>query len=216
MTLISQVGTGYSQGKPNATSEADVTAQFLPFWKNFVDLFDLQNRKLYITGESYAGMYCPYIAAAMLEQNDTAYFNVSGLMIYDPSVSYEVASQVAAVPFIGAHPSSFPFNDTYNKDLHNLSDACGYTEYIENALKFPPAGPFIGTPGLNHSSQSARGEATYDCEAFGAVFYGIAEMNPCFNIYQVGALCPLLWDVLGFPYSDFYLLVHPHFHRDIS
>lgn len=50
------VGTGYSQGTPNATGEADVAKQFLPFWKNFMDTFDLHGRKVYVTGESYAGV----------------------------------------------------------------------------------------------------------------------------------------------------------------
>jgi carboxypeptidase D len=49
------VGTGFTQGTPTATSEADVAAQFLGFWKNFVDTFSLQGRKVFITGESYAG-----------------------------------------------------------------------------------------------------------------------------------------------------------------
>lgn len=206
--LTPQVGTGYSQGKPNANSYVDVAAQFLPFWKRFVDLFDLHNCKTYITGESYAGMYCPYIAAAMLDQNDTAYFDISGLMIYDPSFQYDVASQVSTVPFVDAHPSHFPFNDTYNKFLHNLSDACGYTEYIENALTFPPAGPFIDTPGLSHSEKDPRGYATEDCDVYAALYYGIIDIDSCFNIYQVGALCPLLWDVLRFPYTDFYMYAH--------
>jgi carboxypeptidase D len=65
------VGTGFSQGVPTATSEADVAAQFLGFWENFVNTFALQGRKVYITGESYAGYYVPYIADAMLNKNDT-------------------------------------------------------------------------------------------------------------------------------------------------
>lgn len=48
------VSTGYSQGKPNATNEYDVADQFNAWWKNFVDTFDLHNRKVYIAGESYA------------------------------------------------------------------------------------------------------------------------------------------------------------------
>lgn len=50
-------GTGFSQkrGTPSATNELEVAAQFLGFWKNFVDTFGLHNRKIYITGESYAG-----------------------------------------------------------------------------------------------------------------------------------------------------------------
>lgn len=57
------VGTGFSQGTPTAQNEEDVADQFRGFWKNFVDLFALQDYKVYIVGESYAGMYVPYIAS---------------------------------------------------------------------------------------------------------------------------------------------------------
>ena len=47
-------GTGFSRvgtvGKPQ--NELDVAEQFLGFWKNFVSTFGLENRKVYITGES--------------------------------------------------------------------------------------------------------------------------------------------------------------------
>ncbi len=56
-------GTGYSKqlGTPPATNELEVAAQFLGFFKNFVDTFGLYNKKIYISGESYAGYYVPYI-----------------------------------------------------------------------------------------------------------------------------------------------------------
>lgn len=81
------VGTGFSQGVPSATSEADVASQFLGFFKNFVDTFALQGRKVYIAGESYAGYYVPYIADAMFNANDTEHFNIESILIYDPSTS---------------------------------------------------------------------------------------------------------------------------------
>lgn len=31
-----------------------------------------------MTGESYAGRYVPYISAAMLDQNDTEYYDMQG------------------------------------------------------------------------------------------------------------------------------------------
>ena len=65
------IGTGFSQGTPTATNEIDVAAQFLGFWENFVDTFGLQNRRVFITGESYAGFYVPYIADAMLNKEDS-------------------------------------------------------------------------------------------------------------------------------------------------
>jgi carboxypeptidase D len=49
-------------------SETDVASQFLGFWKNFMDTFAMEGYTIYITGESYAGYYMPYIADAMLNK----------------------------------------------------------------------------------------------------------------------------------------------------
>lgn len=50
-------GTGFSRVgvEGPAQNELDVAKQFLGFWKNFVDTFGLHGRKVFITGESYAG-----------------------------------------------------------------------------------------------------------------------------------------------------------------
>jgi len=81
------VGTGFTQGTPTATSEEMVAEQFLGFFRNFIDTFGLQGKKIYVTGESYAGLYVPYITDAMFNTNDTNYFDVQGSMIYDPVIS---------------------------------------------------------------------------------------------------------------------------------
>lgn len=201
MVFVDQpVGTGFSQGTPNATNEKDITDQFLPFWKNFMDLFNLHGRKLYITGESYAGQYCPYIAAAMIEQNDTTYFDVNGLLIYDPSIQPHVSIEASTLAFVESHKIDFPLNDTFTTFIQNRSEACGYDAYLENGLQFPPKGTFDNPPGVNYTDQYA----TEDCQVFDLVVDAINLINPCFDIYQVGQMCPLLWDVLGFP-STFYL-----------
>ncbi|KAF2753024.1 carboxypeptidase-like protein [Pseudovirgaria hyperparasitica] len=206
------VGTGYTQGTPNATNEVDVAAQFLPFWKNFMDLFDLHGRKIYVTGESYAGMYCPYIADAMIAENNTEYFNVEGLMIYDPSIGPDaITEQVPTLAFTEFHQNVFPFNESTVSTLKNISATCGYDDFMEQGLKFPPDGPFPSSPGLY-----ANGSFNPDCDIFDYAFSAIFEINPCFDIYQVGQLCPLLWDVLGFPYSGFYFppgVTEPYFNR---
>lgn len=72
------IGTGFTTGTVTAKNEFDVAKQFLGFWKNFVETFALQGYKIYITGSSYSGMYCPYIASAMLDTNDTQNYNVKG------------------------------------------------------------------------------------------------------------------------------------------
>jgi carboxypeptidase D len=102
------VGTGFSQGTPNATSSEDAAAQFLGFWRNFVDLFHLHHYRIFVTGESFAGQYVPYIADAMLEQENSELFNVSGIMMYDPSIGRpEVTKSIPIVAFTDQHRSRF-------------------------------------------------------------------------------------------------------------
>ncbi len=81
------IGTGFSQGTPTATNQAQTAADFLGFFKRFVDTFNLHNKKIFITGESYAGKYVPYIADAMFNKNDKTYYDVESILIYDPSTS---------------------------------------------------------------------------------------------------------------------------------
>ena len=63
-------------GTRTAHNEGGVARDFVGFYKNWEKLFGISNYKTYVTGESYAGRYVPYIAAEMLNQNDTTYFDV--------------------------------------------------------------------------------------------------------------------------------------------
>jgi carboxypeptidase D len=72
------VGVGFSIGDSNATSEEGIAEEFNEFFLNFQNIFGISNFKIYVTGESYAGRYVPYIASAMLDRKDPTHFNVSG------------------------------------------------------------------------------------------------------------------------------------------
>ena len=54
-----------------------------------METFGLTGRKVYLTGESYAGQYIPYISYYMLEAQDYDYFNVKGIQINDPSINHD-------------------------------------------------------------------------------------------------------------------------------
>lgn len=75
------VGTGFATGKPTATSQEEIAEDFIKFFKNFQEIFGIKNYKIYVTGESYAGRYVPYISAAMLDQNDTEYYDLKGELL---------------------------------------------------------------------------------------------------------------------------------------
>lgn len=184
------VGTGFSQGTADVTDEKGVASEFLGFWKNFVDTFGLQNRKIYVTGESYAGYYVPYIADAMLNSNDTAYYDVQSILIHDPSTSTEaVQQQIPAVAYVDYWAPLFSLNASFMNFLHDQADSCGYTSFLNEYLVYPPTGPLPDPP------MGAQ------CDLWDAIFSAESLINPCFDVYQIATTCPLLWDVLGFPGS---------------
>lgn len=91
MVWIDQpIGTGYSPHAPgaaeNIANEVQVAMEFAGFFKNFMTTFGLTKRDVYITGESYAGQYIPYIADYFLNQSNPEYYNVKGIQINDPSI----------------------------------------------------------------------------------------------------------------------------------
>jgi carboxypeptidase D len=141
------------------------------------------------------GMYCPYIASAMLDRKDTTYYNMSGMLIYDPVIGAdELATKMTAVPFSDYWKGLFPFNDSFVADIHKRHESCGYKAHIDKYLAYPPPGqqPVI------LASQNSTGGLRPECASlFDDVFNAVALVNPCFDIYAVTTTCPLLWDVLG-------------------
>ena len=192
------VGTGFSQGKSNATSQEEIAEEFLGFFKNFVDTFGLKNKKIYITGESYAGRYVPYIADAMLNKKNKEYYDARGIMIYDPSVAEDVIlEEIPAVPFVDQWSGLFNLNDSFTADIHKRAKECGYTDYMEKYLTFPPVSK-LPQPEKNGKSEG--------CGLWNDILNAVFLTNPCFDMYAIATTCPLLWDVLGFPGSFDYVV----------
>jgi carboxypeptidase D len=76
------IGTGFTVGTPTAKTEEEIALDFAGFFKNFQKAFGIKKFKIFVTGESYAGRYVPYISAAMLNQKDPNYFDVRGKSLW--------------------------------------------------------------------------------------------------------------------------------------
>ncbi|KAI0475720.1 carboxypeptidase [Xylariaceae sp. FL0804] len=193
MVYIDQpIGTGFSPNAKGApakiNNEEDVAELFAGFWKNFMTTFNMKGRKVYITGESYAGMYVPYIASYMLDQNNTDYYNVKGIQINDPSIGLDsVLEEVPAVPKLNQFSDVFSLNASFMAEINQRAEDCGYFDYMDKALTFPPEGKFAAP----NSSRS--------CSVWNDITTAAIYVNPCFNVYHLTDFCPFLWDVMGFP-----------------
>lgn len=165
----------------------------MKFFLNFQKTFGIKKFKIYVVGESYAGRYVPYISAAMIDQNNTDYFDLSGAMAYDPCIgSFDyVQEEVVAVPYLHANSAVLNINSSYLSYLDSLDDACVYSDFRNTYLQFPP-------PGLQPPVYFDY-ETDYTCDVFDLAINAALQVNPCYNIYRISDACPLQSDPLGFP-----------------
>ncbi|KAL2061428.1 hypothetical protein VTL71DRAFT_7701 [Oculimacula yallundae] len=187
------VGTGFSQGNIPVNNETDVAKHFMGFWKNFVDTFSIQGYKIYLTGESYAGAYIPYIASAMLDNGNKTYFNVTGVQLNDPFINtLDVIQHASAVPALEKYNNVIGLDSNTIDYFKSKADSCGYKSYhAQHTTTFPPSGPIPAAP--------SSGELN-ECQLLAQIYGAALVANPCFNVYHITDFCPLLDDQVGFPY----------------
>ncbi|WVQ72894.1 hypothetical protein IAR50_002455 [Cryptococcus sp. DSM 104548] len=189
------VGTGFSIGTPTATTQEETAQDFVKWFKNFQDTFGIRNYRIFVTGESYAGRYVPYISAAMVDEEDKSYYNLSGALVYDPCIGEfdYVQEEIPTYPFVEANNNLFNFNASVMAELKGLHESCGYKQYIDDYLVFPPKGQ------QPHLFFNYSDPANQTCDLLDIVNDLALQINPCFDIYEINLMCPIAWDVLGFP-----------------
>lgn len=177
------VGTGFS------IDEVDS----LNFFLNFEKIFGIKRFKIFVTGESYAGRYVPYISAAMLDKKDPDSFNLSGALMYDPVIGEYITTQeqVPTVPFVKENNNVLGLNDSFVAQLEELDVSCGYADFRKKYFTFPPSG--VQPPKFFNSTTDKH------CDVFNLAFDAAYAPNPCFNAYMLGTQCPILSDPLGYP-----------------
>ncbi|UNI23812.1 Carboxypeptidase D [Purpureocillium takamizusanense] len=200
------VGTGFAKGTPTVENEDDVARQFLGFWRNFIDTFGMQGYKVYIVAESYGGMFGPYISSHMLNANDTTYSNLQGLMIYDGLMFNQMVQYyVATENFLDESRVVMPLADKDMAYIRNLSESCGFRDYISTYLTFPPPRPAPIHPSWSEKGSDGAWKNKEGCDkVWDLAYHRMFELNPCFNVYSVGEGCPPLADPLTLetPYFD--------------
>lgn len=191
------VGLGFSTGNVTATSQEEIAQDFLGFFKNFQSIFGISNYKIYVTGESYAGRYVPYVSAAMLDKNDTTHFDLSGALMYDPCIAqYEyVGNAVPIVPFVQKNANLFNFNESFMAELERSYEFCGYRNFTSYFLNFPP----LAEQPILYDAFNNISAPGIECDLWSLVWETAFQANPCFNTYEISSTCPILSDPLAYP-----------------
>lgn len=170
------------------------------FWRNFVDVFGLHGWRVYIAAESYGGYYGPYISNHFIDANDTDHYNLAGLIIYDGAITAKtVHYRVPVLPYISRHAFEFALDDNTLSLARQISDECGFTEFYDRYLTFPPSGsqPVIDPvtnmlPNVTSITNVTCGETLIE-----TVLKGAFIANPCFNLYNILDHCPTAYTPLN-------------------
>jgi len=82
-------------------------------------------------------------------------------------------------------------------ELEQIHKECGYEEWLQKYLVFPPSGQQPPTF-FNFTANAS-------CDIFDLVFVEAFNLNPCFNPYEINEHCPIPYDTLGMPGSFNYV-----------
>ena len=113
-------GVGFSKtSNPRYLWKDDDTAEnLLAGVKDFFTVFtSLKNRPFYISGESYAGVYIPFLATHILEDTSTDKVNLKGVLIGNGLTDFDTDVERSMVEF-GFHHGMVS-TETYNKFKRN-------------------------------------------------------------------------------------------------
>ena len=135
------VGVGFTEGTPDIKGQEGLAKEFYGFLEQFFSTFkELQGKRLWITGESYAGKYIPYIANEVYSHSKGASgINLQGISINDPSFTTN---------WLGEEAPVFEFFEQYHKvmgvdsnsveQLRQEAKSLGVETYVSDNLHLPP------------------------------------------------------------------------------
>lgn len=189
------IGTGFTTGTIDAKSYRDIAAEFFSFLRNFYDTFPENKKKnLWITGESAAGEYIPYIADYIYSQQGASKasgIHLKGISINDPLfTSYFLGEDAATVPFVQTWYKELGLSDKFLDKFYEKAKSKGAYDYVEKNLVYPALEGGIAPP-FTTDDYSLWTDVVNEAETI---------FNGTFNVYNVKESAPME-DPMGFPPS---------------
>ncbi|KAI7955398.1 hypothetical protein MJO28_005798 [Puccinia striiformis f. sp. tritici] len=136
------VGVGYSVGNAVIDNEYQVADYLCRFLQEWLKVFpEMSQKNFYLAGESYAGMYLSYTAAAIHAKKYQLPLSLQGLLLIDAVFSDTLLQeQVPLYAFVEKHKSTFKFDESFMAKLNETDKNCGYSQYLSKHLVYPPYG----------------------------------------------------------------------------
>jgi carboxypeptidase D len=211
------IGTGFTTGEPGILNENNVARQFAIWLDNFFAIFpELKGKRVFLAAESYGGICeChtppflsrsshlhPYMAVAPYIMNHLYDLgnkvNLQGAMLVSGLVSTRAAQEdLAAYDFAVKWANTLKLTKEDLTKVKKESDQCGYTDYLEKNLIYPPRGRLpafnldtCGTISTLWNVSDARLPGFNPCEcARRAAERCAMELTSATSLSQTASLC---------------------------
>ncbi|PKY02180.1 putative serine carboxypeptidase [Aspergillus campestris IBT 28561] len=139
-------GTGFSTAStPYPVQDQDrATDDFYRWLKSFLTRFShLRSKRIHLIGESYAGIYIPYLAAAILDNNNSFPIDLRSISLGDATIGNPAAMSAATIaPYLRAQRDLLRMPDKILSAFNQAEHTCGYDKLVHEANHFPPQGKF--------------------------------------------------------------------------
>ena len=135
LTIDQPAGVGYSiTNDSNYQWNDDLMGEnLLTGLKDFINLFQLKGRPFYISGESYAGVYIPYLTTYILDDKSEDKINLKGILIGNGLADYETDIEISYVDFAFYRGIISPRTyKSYKENCPHLPDLLSPEEEIKN------------------------------------------------------------------------------------
>ena len=187
LVIEQPAGVGFSKtNNPKYEWNDDKMGENLLFAvKDFLNEYNLKNREFYISGESYAGVYIPYLATYILNDNSEDKVNLKGVLIGNGLTHFEYDIERSMVEFNFWHGLiSFDTYKLYKRYCPHNPDELHPEEEIEQ-LKDNP-----NPKNVTHKCNEIRQEIRRNLD--GLDIYGIYRLCPKGN--QISKNEPLFYN----------------------
>ncbi|KAJ5711565.1 Peptidase S10 serine carboxypeptidase, partial [Penicillium malachiteum] len=176
------VGTGFSMASSLVKSNEQVTADFVLWLHEFLRWFPyLLSKNVHMMGESYAGIFVPYFAAALMEGNYSLPINLRSMSLGDGSWGNAAAmSSVAMGKYMHTQKNRLNVSADILSAFASADKICGFEMVLKEANTYPPEGK-IRIPGdpewINYRRRRSLDLARRDGSGLG-VLDGTCDEDP--------------------------------------
>lgn len=149
-------------GESEDVSSEDAAIDFVSFLENFYTTFpELRKKKLWLSGESWAGKFIPYLQASLLKMKPKDVPKVQGTLIIDGLIStHNVSEDLVTYQYAKVNQKLMKLSDEDLTDIKAESDRCNLTGYLDQNLHYPPRGrlPDFSSDGCTPWKAALKGD----------------------------------------------------------